>query len=341
MKKLYFLFLLFSFFIALQSTAQTKPSKQLPDTSASEDDILKSIDSLTRLMDTTKPTSYFQVGFGVGNRLYSLNNNVLNADEGNNTTTLTPTIAYLHKSGFSFSVNSYLLSENNSFGINQYSFTPSYESSEKSTLDFSASYTYYLINNKYSVYSSPIQNDFYTSLIDKKSWVQPGAALGYSFGKFYQNTSLDTVLRDGSTKHIYDSTTNHLKSFSASLLVEHTFEWYSLFSHKDAIEFIPMISLNFGSGTISTINQTNATNILGALDGGKVVTRLLKKLKAPRVQNTELQLESPGIDLYANYTVGNFSIAPEITLDYYLPATTSDRFTKLYVVNFTYSFGKQ
>src|SRR6202012_1455376 len=126
-----------------------------------------SIDSV--LSSTKGADSYFQVGVGVGNQLYSIHNQVLNSKQTTPPFVLTPTIAYYDKSGFSITANDYLLKENGSFGANQYSVTPSYETAPGSTFDFLFSYTHYFINNQYSLYSSPIQNDFYSSLVYKKT----------------------------------------------------------------------------------------------------------------------------------------------------------------------------
>src|SRR5947208_2985627 len=90
--------------------AQTKQvtNSLLIDSLAEERKILSSLDSLLN-----KPSSYFQVGVGIGNQLYSAHNKGLNAKQVTSPLVLVPTMGYFNKSGFSIAANEYLLNENN------------------------------------------------------------------------------------------------------------------------------------------------------------------------------------------------------------------------------------
>jgi hypothetical protein len=339
MYKVFFTFFLFSIMV-IKSFGQTNNDKDSlsTDSLTKNSKIEASIDSLL----SNRSSSYLQVGFGIGNELYSIHNQVLNAKQVTPPIVLTPTIAYFNKSGISISANDYLLNENHSFGANQYSVTPSYETLPGSTLDFLFSYTHYFINNEYSSYSSPIQNDFYSSLVYKKTWLQPGFALGYSAGYSKEAIKLDTTI-NGVKKHLYDSLTNNLKLFTTILSVQHNFGWNTVFTHDDSISFVPIFMLNLGSSGGNVINDDNLTAELGTTFTKAQISALRTKLqqkikKQNKLQTLSFRAESLGMDLQASYTVGNFAIEPDIYFDYYLPQTTINRFTQVFVVNFNYAF---
>ncbi len=338
MYKIYFCAFLF-LILSINCFAQTKPIKEstLIDSLAEESRILKSLDSLL-----SKPTSYFQVGIGIGNQLYSTHNNALNAKQTSPPLVLTPSIGYFHKSGFSISANEYLLNENNTFGANQYSITPGFETQPNHPFEFLISYTHYFINNEYSEFSSPVQNDFYSSLVYKKPWLQPGVSLGYSFGESKQILKFDTTINSRNI-NLTDTATSSLNAFTCILSLQHSFGWKTVFSNDDNISFIPELMLNLGSSTTTVNNNDHLNAVLRALlTQAKIKairTALTKKIKKfTKLQSTPFGAESAAIDLQASYTFGNFSIQPDVYLDYYLPETTTNRFTQVYSINFNYSF---
>jgi hypothetical protein len=332
MQKTCIIILLLLLILSTESFGQNITNKSIQDTVSPPNQLPQIKDSsVSGLHDSTdEPSNYLQVGFGIGNKIYSAHNNFINSQQLNPIVALMPAVGYFLKSGFSLTTTSYFASENNKLGIIQYAIMPAFETNPKSKFDFSASYTYYIEANKYATYSSPIQNDFYASLVDKKSWVQPGIAIGYSTGKSYQNYYLDTTI-NRVKKDVYDSSTNNLRAFSPVLLVQHSFQWNSLFDSADKLTFVPMLMLNFGSTVNEVKSKTNYTSLLN---------RLVKKGEIPKLKNsqTEFTLESPGIDLDATYEIGQLTIEPELILDYYLPPTTFNRFTYVYSITFNYGF---
>ncbi len=301
-------------------------------------------DSLSEnISDTSsdETSSYFQVGTGIGNEMYSAKNHALNAKQVSPTLVYTPTVGYYNKSGFNIVANSYVIRDPNRFGANQYSVTPGFETQDKSTWDFLISYTRYFVNNEYDIYSSPIQNDFYTSLVYKKNWLEPGIALGYSSGVSKEVIHFDTTINKIKRK-LYDSVSNNLNLFTSILTVQHDFSWHKIFSRSDSLVFSPILMLNYESSNTTVDNNDNVAALLSStLTKAQIKstrTALTKKIrKLTKVQNTTFSLESASMDLQAAYTIGNFSIEPDIYFDYYLPQTTQKRFTQEFVVNFFYS----
>ena len=114
-----FLFSVFCFFIICNKTiAQDTAAKETPafDSATVLKDLLYLLDS------ADVSTSYGLVSVGIGNRLFSLHNNTLNAKQsGTSTLVFTPTAGYFHKSGFSLSAGANLLQQKGKgFGASQY-----------------------------------------------------------------------------------------------------------------------------------------------------------------------------------------------------------------------------
>ena len=333
MKKYLFLFF---FAIGINGIVFAQIQNNIPDSTT----LLKKYnknksktDSSLIAVDT--PSSFFQAGFGVGNNLTSKLNNAIRAQQVANTIAYTPTVAYYNKSGFNIVANEYLLNEGkgNKFGVNQYSVTPAFETNEKAAVDFLASFTHFFVLNHYSIYSSPVQNDFITYAVYRKTILQPGLGLEYSGGFFKDVSTLDTTIKNVK-EHYYDSTTNHITSFAIEPMLQHKFKSKSLLTKDDEFSFIPSLSFNF-----TNLNTTvdSKTNVSGNASLTKRLNKLLSK-RTQKLQSFSFQLESISLDLSMEYSIGSFSLEPEVYLDYYTATTTTNRFTQIYTVNLLYSF---
>jgi hypothetical protein len=321
-----FLFWVLIFLFSVRSFGQT------PDTS--KDNGFDSTAVLKELMallgDAKIPASYFSVEAGVGNRLFSVHNNRLNARQYSiSTLVYTPSVGYFHKSGLSLSAGAYLLNDKDiGFGASQYSLIPSYNLMSNDAFGFSVSYTHLFVKDYFSPYASPIQNDFYTALSYKKTWIEPGIAAGYSTGIYKQVIEKDTTIGPIS-RRLYDSTTNNLRSFSMMLSASHHFEWMRIFGKDDGFLFTPSVILNFGSYNINVTHKTNAPNL---------VNTLIKRGRLPKLITSNFRTESLGLNLNCNYVIGDFSFSPQLYLDYYFPETDSDKFTQSFNFSVSYIF---
>jgi len=310
----------------IKSFAQTPDSSQYPsfDSAAVLKDLMALLDSIKA------PASYFSLEAGVGNRLFSISNNRLNATQTSiKTLVYTPSVGYFHKSGLSLSAGVYLLHDKSKgFTASQYSLTPAYDLLNNEHIGFSFSYTHLFVKDYFSPYASPVQNDFYTTLSYKKSWIKPGISVGYSTGKYKQLAVKDTMI--GLIKyHLYDSTTFNLKSTSVMLSASHDFEWKNILSKEDDFLFAPSLILNAGSYTIDVTHKTNVPNL---------VNFLIKRGRLPKLITSKFQAESAGLNLNCMYSTGNFSFSPQAYFDYYLHETDSDKFTSTFNFSVSYIF---
>jgi len=322
----FFLLLPILFFISVKGDAQitdTSVEKGFDSTA-----VLK--DLMALLYAAATPISYFSVEAGVGNRLFSVHNNRLNARQSSiSTLVYTPSVGYFHRSGLSLTASAYLLNDkDNGFGSTQYTLTPAYDLLGNDKFGFSISYTHYFVKDNFSAYASPIQNDIYASGSYKKTWIQPAIAFGYSEGIYKQLYLKDSTI--GVTRRrLYDSATFNLKSFSMLLSASHHFEWTGMLKKNDGLLFTPSAVLNFGSYNIDVTHKTNAPLLLN---------RLIKKGKLPEFVTNNFQAESMGLNLDLHYSIGDFSFSPQVYLDYYLHKISSDRFTQSYNFAVAYIF---
>ncbi len=319
------LLLTIGFLFVCKSHAQTKSGGNLP-----VKDSLEILNQLRNLFDSLdRPTSYLFANIGVGNRLFSIKNAALSAKQSTtNVIIYSPSLGYFHKTGLGLTVGASLLNEVDGFGVNQFSLSPSFDLTGNKNIAFGISYTHYFVRNKFSPYASPVQNDFYTSLRYRKSWLQPGIAVGYSTGEYKEAKFKDTVIA-GIRRRFYDSATYQLKAFSLMLSVSHQFTWYRVLNKLDGVSFTPTLIANAGSGKTTISHKTNAIALFNFLN---------KRGRIPKLQTDKFEMQSMGLNLDLAYNFGNFTFEPQWYLDYYLPATDSQRWSQVFTFNVGYTF---
>jgi hypothetical protein len=192
------------------------------------------------------------------------------------------------------------------------------------------------VTNQYSASATPIQNEFYGSISAKRGMIQPGLAIGYASGNYKDLVPIDTIVRNIHYKFT-DTTTTKLSSFSLIPYIEHEFKGTHLISKNDEWLFSPQFMVNTGVTKETEINSTTiAFNAQGrGRRGGRTGT-------TPRndksTYSSGFEVQSLALNLSGGYGIGKFTVEPNIYLDYYLPATTYNRFTQVYSLNVSYSF---
>ncbi len=288
------------------------------------------LNDLMALLDSADVTSsYALVSVGMGNRLFSVRNNRLNARQSSTSTLVfTPSVGYYHKSGFSISAGSNLLNDTKTgFGPTQYSLTPAYDFVLNKEWSMGISYSRYFIRDKYSVYASPVQNDAYAYINYKKMWLEPGIAVGYSTGE-YKEINQFTIQATGNT--YIDTATYKLNALTMTASISHDFEWVGVFGKNDALGLTPSIMMNFGSDSTESVSHTVFPNLLRFLKRRNRLPKLSGK--------NSFSAQSAAISLDLHYAIGKFSIMPQLYLDYYLPKTDEKRFTQTFTMALGYSF---
>lgn len=300
------------------------------DGNLSNKDSLEILNQLRSLLDPSdQGQSYLFANIGIGNRLFSMKNAALNAKQSTtNVIIYSPSLGYFHKTGLGLTAGASLLKEVDGFGANQFSLSPSFDLTGNKNIAFGISYTHYFVKNKFSLYASPVQNDLYTSLRYKKSWLQPGIAIGYSTGEYKEAKFKDTVIA-GIRRRFYDSATYKLTAFSLMFSAGHQFTWYNVLNKLDGVSFTPTLIANAGSGKTTISHKTNAIALFNFLN---------KRGRIPKLQTDQFEMQSMGLNLDLAYNVGNFTFEPQWYLDFYLPATDSQRWSQVFTFNVGYTF---
>ncbi len=323
-----FLFLLIFSFVGSAAVAQ-----QLDSLSKEDIRLLDSMfnnDEFIKLM-MKKERSYVDVSIGMGNRTFSINNNALNAGQAQTDKIYyTPGVSYFHKSGLALSLSGYIADDNGKLKMYQYAISPSYTYSNKK---FTAgiSYTRFIEGSNAGFDISPFKNDFYASAVYKKTWIQPGVSIGYSFGK--QKEYFDTAFWFlNRVRHIRDTITTKLSSLSVTLSAAHEWSFYKLFGKKDALKLRPVLMLNGGSQKWVTSHSNNF------IDRRPFVQNYLKRRFGDGTSKAKFEVQSLAFSAAATYFFGNFYLQPQLYLDYYLPTTTEKKLISLFSLTAGFSF---
>ena len=321
MQKIYlFLFISISTFsvAVAQTDSLSAKDKALLDSMMNNDEFLK--------LMKAKDKNSVDISIGFGNGAFSEHNNAANATGVVNQIIFTPTVIYHTKTGFSFGATGFITDDSTSS-------TRLYQTGLSAAYDYygekihtGISYTRYLSDkNKYNS-KSLYQNDIYGYIKKAKGILQPGLALGFANGD-YKEAVLVLVRRPflGDTL-VRDSTSNKASYFSASASIEHDFSFYNLFSKDDELDFVPSFIVNMGSDKLT---QTHNNKIFNK--------RILSKRKKTDATN-KFQLQSVAASFDFTYGIGKFFLQPNLYLDYYLPQTTTSRWSAIFSVTAGVSF---
>lgn len=311
-------------FVYAQTDSLTREEKLALDSMFKNDEFFK-------LMMGNKDRSYFDINIGIGNGIFSLKNNALNAGQAVTSKLFyTPSIGYYHKSGFALTLNGFLTDDEGSFKLYQYAINPSYAYTGK-TIAAGISYTRFIEGSTTNFDTNPFKNDFYGIVVYKKTWLEPGLAAGYSFGK--QEEYFDTAFwLLNRVVHIRDTITTRLSGFSLMISATHKWDFYKLISKKDAIQLQPTLLLNAGSQRWNISHSSSINN------RRPLVQSYLKNRYGDGSTSASFTLQSMAFLAELTYYYGKFYCQPQLYLDYYLPSTTEKRLTTLFSVTAGFSF---
>jgi hypothetical protein len=279
------------------------------------------IRDLSAFIDSSeKPRSLLAVELGFGNGFFT-SKNATAATGYSEKTFLTPTMSYLHKSGFGLSASAYMTQDLGSFTVYQGVITPSYQISRR---NWSAGITYsrYINKDSTSFAINPMRNDIYAYGTWKKYWLEPGVAFDFSFESYKveqnvspQNTGSGPFYNPGAPDGISVQETDNINAHTLAAIVsiQHDFEWFSLLTRNDHIAFTPTIFVLGNSANYDV-----------------AVIKSLKTGFAKRFTNGDFQkntagnafaLQSAGALLDAVYSYKHFLIDPQILGNYFINAS--------------------
>ncbi len=303
-----------------------------------KDSIEKELDDFLKLYDSlVQPKTYFLIGAGVGNTQFSVKNVALNAQQYSSNISLTPNLAYYHKSGLSFSYSSFILLEEKKAQLLQHALSFSYDQIRKENYAYGLSYTRFAGKKEFVNSSSPYDNDFlFYAEGGNKRW-RGGAMTGYSGGRYRETLSyLDSqriklpVRPDSVTFYFFvnDTSSVRVRSFSFIPYLKYELDWGG-FGKKDYFSAQATVML---IGTKNSVMVNSKGTIRQRFVPGR--SRAYSETDS---QNEQFKFQSLGMQLDVAWYIRKFYINPQIYFDYYL-LSSDYKFSTLFTLQTGFMF---
>lgn len=293
---------------------------------ASEKDSLAYIDSLRTvlkdLLGSTAPKSFADFSLGVGNGSFS-------EKTANSISSITKkafysiNAGYYHKSGFGFTANGLITTDNKKLTLFQSSISPSYDYSTKKDWGFGLSYSRYFNQDSLSFYTTPLVNEWYVYGVYKGGWLRTSLAFDYAKGSMSDviKSSRLIIRRNPQTGRldtlrltVTETANTKIRDISTLLSLQHSFEWYG---NKNVFIFTPTFLLVAGTANYGTNLQSS-----GYFQGPRGNIVPTQGSSSTTNAKDAFKLQSASLILNATYTIGDFYIQPQMLIDYSFPATS-------------------
>ena len=275
------------------------------------DSIYKEMDEV--LNDMLQPRSFLSISVGAGTGFYNFKSAATTQPDSEKKLLLSPSVSYMHKSGFGVTGNMYVLRENDKFNAYQFSVTPSYDYIKRGQFATGIAYTRFVTKKDLAFYTTPVQNEAYAYFNYRKPWLQPGFALAYGWGSrsSYEERKVQLLgLRKKRNPAIVtlrnDERVNEL---AALFSIRHNFSWSSVVTGKDLVSFTPVLLLSAGTQSFgfNTSFQTNSKVTGNFLPNNQNVT-----------EKADFDLQSTTLILRGDYSHGIFFVQSQVLFDYFL-----------------------
>ncbi|MDZ4792793.1 MAG: hypothetical protein SGI83_00805 [Bacteroidota bacterium] len=311
------------------STITPGADLSLIDTTIDYDDLFQDFDAF---MDSIlSPHSYFLTSLSMSKGYYSFDSKTNSAVESARKLTWSPTLGYYHKGGLGITGTGYFVDDGENMNLYQGGISPSFDYLKNKAFATGLSYTKYFTKDSLPFYTTPLQNELYAYFIYRKWWVRPMIAMSYGWGSrkdYIERESLIQDLRLRRRGFTYVNTEETVSDFSIMASVRHDFYWLDIFTYKDHIRFTPQVvftsgtqkfGFNQSSNTYATLIRNNS-NVLYSTENVYL--------------DDEIKFQPLSLTMYlrGEYSIGKFFIQPQLTMDYYFPAT-SNNFNTVFSLN--------
>ena len=307
-----------------------KAQKDKADSLAYYSDLFTELDGF--LDSLTSPRSVFLLNVGVNNSFVSGSGGTGAPKQREQGITISPALGYFHKSGFGVNAAGYINSLNGgSFAPYQLALTGSFDYLRGHSFFTGISLTRYFTTDSVSFYTSPLETEANIYLVYKRSWLKPSLSATYAWGsttayeerqEFLPN--LRTRRRPGYT---VVTTEERISDFSVTAAVKHDFSWLDKLGKNSVIRVTPQLALTSGTQRFG-FNQNTTTSTYK----GNSPNILYSSESVALNETSRFQPLSVTAFLKAGISKGAFSLQPQVSLDYYLPAKENN-LTAGFVIN--------
>ena len=288
------------------------------DSTAVLDSLLKDFDNY--LDSISKPKSFFSFNVGIGNGYFSFENKNSVYLTNSQRLIVTPSAGYYHKSGLGITTTGYLLLDSEKSQFYQFSVTPSYDFIGSRKVGFGFAFTRYFEKDSLPFYTTPIGNELFAYFTYKKLWIRPTLSICYGWGSHTEFLQKQTFIwRERLQRYdrgfIYVKNEESVKDFATIISLKHDFDFYNLFSRKDAFTITPVLLF------------TAATQAFGFNTSYQYSVNAVRANLLPSNQNisdqTSYRPQSFSLILRSDYNIQKFFVMPQFLLDYYIPETNN------------------
>lgn len=337
-------FILLAFFIQAVAFSQSKaggdsviaPDKQLTliDTTIDYDALFQDFDAF---MDSIlSPHSYLLTSLSVSRGYYNFESKNTELLEPSKKLTYSPTIGYYSKKGWGLTVNGSVVDDGEHMNLFQTAIIPSFDYLKNRNFATGISYTRYFTKDSLPFYTTPLQNDISAYFTWRKWWVRPSVSVSYGWGSrkdYFERETLIQDLRLRRRGFTYINTEEKIRDFTLITSVRHDFYWLDVMAYKDHIRFTPQLMFTCGTQKFG-FNQSSSTYATTIRTSSNVLYSTDNLYLDDYVNFQPLSLT---LNLRGEYSIGKFFLQPQLTMDYYMPATTNN-FNAFFSLNLGFIF---
>jgi hypothetical protein len=324
---LFFYILTLSSFIKIYAQENNQSLTTKDEFSFLKNDSL--INELRGMLDSLRTQkSFFSVTTSFSNRLFSTNNNVLNAQQSSTgATAFIPSVSYFHKSGFGIGIMGYVRSINNAVRWYQTAITPSYDKVAKNMM-YGISYSYYAKSKVQDpARISPFNHDFYGYVQGRKTWLRPSLSVGYGDGNYTDSYIVPRRLPNGMVMNVSDTYKVHIKDFSMNVGLSHSFVMSSSIVKNDMLSFIPQISLITGIQSTSSESLKSRERYRNEMEDRK---RMELFYRVNQSSGGGFGLRTAAVSANLSWFKDAISISTGYFLGYYFQSTSTNKFSNIF-----------
>lgn len=288
------------------------------------------INELRSMLDSAgRNQSFFSINISASNRLFSTKNNAFNSQQSNaGVIAIVPSVSYIHKSGLGFSATGYVRGIDATPSLYQMALSPSYDHIGEKAM-YGISYTYYNKNEQVSTAVTPYDNEVYTYVQHRKSWLRPSLALGWAEGQ-YQDVSTIPIKLNGNYYWITDTSNVILNDLSVTASISHSFSFSEVFGKKDMLLIAPQISLIGGMQSYSTVSRST---VLGTRLREIELERISKRYNVSTTDVSSFTLQTAAFSTNLSWYRKAFSISAGYFFAYYFNSSISNRTAHIFSIS--------
>ena len=234
--------------------------------------------------------------------------------------TFSPSIGYFHKSGLGLNASATIINDGEKINPFQLLVTGSYDYMAHDNFLTGVGFTRFITRDSLSFYTSPLQNEVSAYFTWRKWGIKPSVSASYGWGSrkaYDERSEYITSLRLRPNGYTRVDTEESISDLSLSTAVRKDFYWLNVIGRKNVMRVSPQIVFTSGTQKFG-FNQSSKTYGYTRRNGSAQLYSSDNFYLDDQLYFQPISLA--GI-LKTEASFGKFFIQPQVTVDYYFPAT--------------------